>query len=114
MITFTFAIDKMKITFKIIVFYLVLYLTSAGIVNTCIKVWKNKTIDLVDISECEDDTEDEESKEENELKESKLFYDLKDFSLEQLIATNSCLWLLNEHNNLPSIYTEILSPPPKI
>lgn len=100
----------MKISSQLIFFYLILYLTSAGIVSTCIKVWKNNTVELADMDSCEDDT----AQEEDELKETKLHKAFNDFSLEQVIATGVHFWCIDHQTCLPATYTEILSPPPRV
>ncbi len=98
---------------RILFFYFILYLALTGLVNTCIKLCKGNVIELVDLEDCEDDSPDEETFEKDELNEAKLHNTHNCFSLEQLIATGVCEWSAGCDPDLPSAYSEILSPPPK-
>ena len=103
----------MKITVKILIFYIGLYLLSSGSLSQCIKLFKNQVVEMSAMDYCEDTAADEEDKSEDGKKEQKLF---SDFSLNALLSvyiSAQTYFQSHKDDKLSTFYSEIVPPPPK-
>ncbi len=97
----------MKNLSKVLITYLLLYFTSASIVELSIKMVKGFSIDLVSTTDCEEEDEGEEEERENKIIQVTYTYALN------FIPHSFITWLIFSHITLPSSYQEVVSPPPE-